>query len=197
MYGQAGCFPFTCSLDARMYLHICTLNSMTCRIYLFTPLTVWKCRRYLCTTNNVDMQNVSLCPPAMCMPPHCQLCKRVPVWFFFFHLSTVFYAVTPDCSASDHSSTGMKKNADAGTGQVPELGNPIRYQNLWYRTEILNAGMPMPAALASMQQSRPGRSRPAVKNKQPWHRYGTIRFGFPGQIKKKNMVRIENDFRGK
>jgi hypothetical protein len=91
----------------------------------------------------------------------------------------------------------MKKNADAGTDQVPEIGNPIRYQNLWYRTEILNAGMPMPAALASMQQSRPGRSRPAVKNKQPWHRYGTIRFGFPGQIKKKNMVRIENDFRGK
>jgi hypothetical protein len=87
----------------------------------------------------------------------------------------------------------MKKNADAGTDQVPEIGNPIRYQNLWYRTEILNAGMPP----ASMQQSRPGRSRPAVKNKQPRHRYGTIRFGFPGQIKKKNMVRTENDFRGK
>jgi hypothetical protein len=27
---------------------------------------------------------------------------------------------TPDCPASDHSGTGMNKNADVGTSPVPE-----------------------------------------------------------------------------
>jgi hypothetical protein len=48
----------------------------------------------------------------------------------------------PDCPASGQSSTGMNKNSD------PE---PLRY-----RTEIPDAGMPMPAASASMPMPRNG-----------------------------------------
>ncbi len=39
---------------------------------------------------------------------------------FFFHLRTVFYTGTPDCPASDHSGTGMKKYFNAGTSPVPD-----------------------------------------------------------------------------
>jgi hypothetical protein len=31
-----------------------------------------------------------------------------------------FYAGKPDCPASDHSGSGMKKNVNAGTSPVPE-----------------------------------------------------------------------------
>jgi hypothetical protein len=60
-----------------------------------------------------------------------------------------FCGGTPDCSASDHSGTGMKKNADAGTSPVrqeTQFGTGI----LRYPTEMLNAGMTMPAASACM-----------------------------------------------
>jgi len=45
------------------------------------------------------------------------------------------------CMASDHSSTGMKKNADAGTSQSCN-------GMLQYRTEMLNIRMSMPVASA-------------------------------------------------
>jgi hypothetical protein len=47
----------------------------------------------------------------------------------------------PDWSESSQSGTGMKKNSDAGTILVPKNEDPVRYQ-----TEMIDAGIPMPAA---------------------------------------------------
>jgi hypothetical protein len=40
--------------------------------------------------------------------------------FLFPPPYSFFYAGTPDYPASDHSGTGMKKNANAGTSPVSE-----------------------------------------------------------------------------
>ncbi len=44
----------------------------------------------------------------------------------------------------------MKRSADAGTSPVPEEGDPSGAGMFRYRTENMNAGMSMPAALTSM-----------------------------------------------
>jgi hypothetical protein len=42
----------------------------------------------------------------------------------------------PDCPSSGQSGTGMNKNTDAGTSQVPKLEDPVWYRKLRFRTEI-------------------------------------------------------------
>jgi hypothetical protein len=39
---------------------------------------------------------------------------------FFPFSDSFFHAGTPECPASDHFGTGMKKNVNAGTSPVPE-----------------------------------------------------------------------------
>jgi hypothetical protein len=104
-------------------------------VSISTASTVYVLGVSLSTISSVGVQGVSLYERAWYMPPHRQLCRRAGC--FFFNLNTVFYARTPDCLASDHSSTGMKKNLDAGTSPVPEpqFGTGI----LRYPTEMLNA----------------------------------------------------------
>jgi hypothetical protein len=51
----------------------------------------------------------------------------------------------PDCPASNESDTGMKKNSDAGTSPVPQLGDPVRHGNVFrYRIQTSDTVMPMP-----------------------------------------------------
>ncbi len=61
-----------------------------------------------------------------------------------------------DCLASVQSGTEMNKNADAGTSPVTESGDPVLYRNgmLRYRTEIPDAGMPMPDASTSITDAQ-------------------------------------------
>jgi hypothetical protein len=59
-------------------------------------------------------------------------------------------AEMPDCTASGQSGTGMNKNADAGSCPVPEKGIQSGTGMLRYRTEMLDDGIPTPAALDSM-----------------------------------------------
>ncbi len=56
----------------------------------------------------------------------------------------------PDCPSSDQSGTGIKKTNDAGTGPVPDQGKAVRHFLVRYRTEIIDAGMPMPALVSWM-----------------------------------------------
>ncbi len=53
----------------------------------------------------------------------------------------------PHCLISSQHDTGMKERPDAKTSQVPEKGDAVRVRN---RTAMHDAGMPMPATLASM-----------------------------------------------
>ncbi len=46
---------------------------------------------------------------------------------------------------SSQSGTGMNRNANYGTSQVPELGDPVRFQNAPVPECIQDAGMPMPS----------------------------------------------------
>jgi hypothetical protein len=55
-----------------------------------------------------------------------------------------------DCPASNQSGTGINKNADAGTSPVQDKRTHSGTGMLCYRTEIQDAGMPMPAASASI-----------------------------------------------
>jgi hypothetical protein len=55
-----------------------------------------------------------------------------------------------DCPASSQSDTGMNKNVDAGTSRYRNKGTQSGTGMLRYRTEIHDAGMPMPAASTSM-----------------------------------------------
>ncbi len=56
----------------------------------------------------------------------------------------------PDCLASELSGIGIKKTNDAGTGLVPDQAKAVWYFLVWYRTEIIDAGMPMPALVSWM-----------------------------------------------
>jgi hypothetical protein len=56
----------------------------------------------------------------------------------------------PDCPASDQFGTGLKKTNDAGKSQVPDQAKAVRHLLVPYRTEIIDAGMPMPALVSSM-----------------------------------------------
>ncbi len=49
------------------------------------------------------------------------------------------------------SGTGMKITSDAGTSPVPHLAKAVQYFLTLYRTEIMDAGMPMPASVPSMR----------------------------------------------
>jgi hypothetical protein len=51
----------------------------------------------------------------------------------------------PDCPASDQCGTGKKKTNHAGTGPVPDQTKAVWHFLVRYRTEIIDAGMPMPA----------------------------------------------------
>jgi hypothetical protein len=51
----------------------------------------------------------------------------------------------PDCLAFDQSGTGIKKTNDAGTVPVPDQTRQSGIFSVRYRTEIIDAGMPMPA----------------------------------------------------
>ncbi len=104
---------------------------------------------FLPTTSSVNVQGVSLITPsnpsstlsnistmdwqsvrqsiyiascvecARCIPLHCQQCRRAKCTHF--HLHTFFVnAGMQDCPASGQLGTGMKNNADAGTGSVVE-----------------------------------------------------------------------------
>ncbi len=64
-----------------------------------------------------------------------------------FHLHKVFKM--PDCPQSGQSDTGMNKNADAGPVRYRNKGTPSGFGMLRCRNEMLDAGMPMPAASAS------------------------------------------------
>ena len=55
-----------------------------------------------------------------------------------------------DCPASGQSGTEINKNNDSGTSPLPEKGTQSVTGMLRHQTEISDAGMPMPAALASM-----------------------------------------------
>jgi hypothetical protein len=46
--------------------------------------------------------------------------------------------------------SGMKKTNDAGTGPVLDQVDEVRHFFGWYRTEIMIAGMLMPALVCSM-----------------------------------------------
>jgi hypothetical protein len=71
------------------------------------------------------------------MPPHRQ---HVYVQGVSFSTSVqFFYAGTPDYPASDHSGTGMKKNANAGTSPVSEQGNPVRKSEVNLMLRNLNS----------------------------------------------------------
>ncbi len=56
----------------------------------------------------------------------------------------------PDCPASDQSGTGMKKSNNAGTYPVLDKADAFQHTLVRYRTEIMDAGMPMPALVSSM-----------------------------------------------
>jgi hypothetical protein len=56
----------------------------------------------------------------------------------------------PDCLASGQSGTGMKKTIDAETGPEPDQANDVWHFSVRYRTEIMNAGMLMPALVCTM-----------------------------------------------
>jgi hypothetical protein len=56
----------------------------------------------------------------------------------------------PDCPASDQPSTGLKKTNDAGNNLVPDQAKAARNFLVRYRTEIIDAGVPMPALISSM-----------------------------------------------
>jgi hypothetical protein len=62
------------------------------------------------------------------------------VWVFVF-----VYKCRPDCPASDQSGTGIKKTNDAGTVPVSDQAKAVQHFSVRYRTEIIDAGMPMPA----------------------------------------------------
>jgi hypothetical protein len=56
----------------------------------------------------------------------------------------------PDCTASGQTGTRMKRNADAGTCLVPEIHSKETQSGTGmprYRTEMTEAGIPMPAVL--------------------------------------------------
>ncbi len=98
----------------------------------------------LSTTTSVGVQDVSLSTTSsmnvqgVCL--HTPSCVDVQGVSFSTFVQ-FFYAITPDCMASDHSSTRMKKNANAGTSQSCN-------GMLQYRTEMLNIRMSMPVASA-------------------------------------------------
>jgi hypothetical protein len=57
----------------------------------------------------------------------------------------------PDCPASNQSGTGMKKTNDAGTDPVPDQDDAVSSIFLvQYQSEIMDAGMPMPALVSLM-----------------------------------------------
>jgi hypothetical protein len=56
----------------------------------------------------------------------------------------------PDCPASSQSGTRLRKTNDAGTDLVPELNDAARHFLMKYRTEMTDAGMPMPALVLRM-----------------------------------------------
>ncbi len=56
----------------------------------------------------------------------------------------------PDCPASEQSGTGMKKLTMPGQVRYRTKPRQSGICLVWYRTEIINAGMPMPALVSWM-----------------------------------------------
>jgi hypothetical protein len=57
----------------------------------------------------------------------------------------------PESPASSQSSTRMQKTNDAGTGPVSDQADAVQHFFLFrYRTEIMDAGIPMLALVSSM-----------------------------------------------
>jgi hypothetical protein len=56
----------------------------------------------------------------------------------------------PDCPASDQSGTGLKKLTMTGIVQYRTKPKQSGIFLVQYRTEIIDAGMPMPAFVSSM-----------------------------------------------
>jgi hypothetical protein len=68
----------------------------------------------------------------------------------FVYVFVCINAGMPDCPASDQSGTGMKKLTMPG--QVRYRTKPRQFGILlvWYRTEIIDTGMPMPVLVSWM-----------------------------------------------
>jgi hypothetical protein len=56
----------------------------------------------------------------------------------------------PDCPGSDQSGTGLKKLTLPGIVRYRTKPRQSGIFLVWYRTEIIDAGMPMPALVSSM-----------------------------------------------
>ena len=56
-------------------------------------------------------------------------CRRAGCMYPFYLSKLFLNAEMPDCPASRQSGTGMNKNADVGTSQIPDYRNPFRYRN--------------------------------------------------------------------
>jgi hypothetical protein len=75
------------------------------------------------------------------------------VCLFMYVFVCVFVCINagmPDCSASDQSGTGLKKLTMPGTVRYRTKPRQSGIFLVRYRTEIIDAGMPMPALVSSM-----------------------------------------------
>jgi hypothetical protein len=84
-------------------------------------------------------------------------CMFVGVFVFMCVLVCVFVCVfvcinagMPDCLASDQSGTGLKKLTMPGIVRYRTKPRQSGILLVRYRTEIIDAGMPMPALVSSM-----------------------------------------------
>ncbi len=68
----------------------------------------------------------------------------------FVFVCVFINAGMPDCPASDQSSTGMIKTNDTGTYAVLDQADAVRNVLVRYRTEIMDARIPMPALVSLM-----------------------------------------------
>ncbi len=125
-----GCIPFHSQQCGREGVPLFTANNVDVRLYPFPPHAVWMCRLY----------------PS---PPPTVYCRRGGCILLHLH-KMLLKAGMPDCTASGQSGTGMTKNTDAGSCTGIRESTPDRTGVLRYRTETLDAGIPMSAALDSM-----------------------------------------------
>jgi hypothetical protein len=77
------------------------------------------------------------------------VCKFGCVFMCMF-MFVCINARMPDFPASDQPRTGMIKTNSTGTDPVPDQADAVQHFLVRYRTEIMDAGMPMPALVSSM-----------------------------------------------
>jgi hypothetical protein len=82
------------------------------------------------------------------LPSSCALRLRAKKKWRVPTCANYISAGMPDCLTSGQSGTGMKKTNDARTVPVSETQSGIFLVR--YRSEVMNAGMPIPALVFSM-----------------------------------------------